>query len=930
MVDVDDEIELTKNRVGVIRYKGPLEGKNGIFYGVELLKGSGKHSGLFKGQRYFLCPKGKGVFIDKKSILYKLEPSAKKDAVKPRKPKKSKFPKKMFNDEETQQEINDENARILAELREEERRRAEMEAEMEQLRILRLQMEEARKMSSSSDLSPSSSEEQQAHKRRKRPQPKRPQPKRPLPKRPQPKRPQPKRPLPKRPQPKRKPTKDYKLFYSVNIQTDENDEDVIADTAILKPLLADLFETRSERDVFEIKTRRKNDGFNIQFGVVIATSMHPADYIDTFDDLTADGSFQETLKEGFELSKPPDAHYWEARYEKIEPRKRRQKNISSSEDEDDWKTHHIHHQHQKEPDRIKQREEKAREREMERERKRHKAMQDMERERREDERRRREREEDERFRKLQEEVDALQDDLDRKKRKAEETQTKKEIEEERRKRELEKERKKFENARKALQDERERAQDAEREKQKWEDKLRRVRAKTAAEEEKQNKHPKEWRVDEVVAWICSIDNGKYKRYKINFIENEVDGDDLQCLDADALHRDGIKKASHQRDIIRAIKALLRNYDDIQGKSNESRLMQSQYETKHVQSEVRYTRSLIVVENVLIIIVAIGEYMAADREDIFDVCRDVANYRNVLCAKYKYKFMSSVDMKGNKGYKMNKSDIERYISECLAELIGGTRIRPTVKYDALLVAFSGHGTIDSIVCSDSKMIKYSTIRGWFHEPVLRRIPQFFCVDACRVMEDKKEIDDMKQAHDDDDGLVSRGSPVKKAPTVTIMGETEGQIVRGGKVSKYLCRQWNREFEANKFNEEPIYRPFGALYDAAYAQVENETAQKLTVAEYDRHIDDVVFTPKERDRGTARKDGMEPLIDDDLRNILLPQKDSKMSSKMNLLQYFFTLFNNGYRDNNALRALTKQKLNNLRITKQFHQKELLRRVQRLKKQ
>eukprot|EP01083_Nonionella_stella_P161252 527878_1 len=358
-------------------------------------------------------------------------------------------------------------------------------------------------------------------------------------------------------------------------------------------------------------------------------------------------------------------------------------------------------------------------------------------------------------------------------------------------------------------------------------------------------------------------------------------------------------------------------------------------------------------------------MAADREDIFDVCRDVANYRNVLCAKYKYKFMSSVDMKGNKGYKMNKSDIERYISECLAELIGGTLIRPTVKYDALLVAFSGHGTIDSIVCSDSKMIKYSTIRGWFHEPVLRRIPQFFCVDACRVMEDKKEIDDMKQAHDDDDGLVSRGlsvkkapavtimedkkeiddmkqahddddglvsrgSPVKKAPAVTIMGETEGQIVRGGKVSKYLCRQWNREFEANKFNEEPIYRPFGALYDAAYAQVENETAQKLTVAEYDRHIDDVVFTPKERDRGTARKDGMEPLIDDDLRNILLPQKDSKMSSKMNLLQYFFTLFNNGYRDNNALRALTKQKLNNLRITKQFHQKELLRRVQRLKKQ
>eukprot|EP01083_Nonionella_stella_P148900 472121_1 len=88
MVDVDDEVELTKNRVGVIRYKGPLEGKNGIFYGVELSQGSGKHSGLFKGQRYFMCQKGKGVFVDKKQILYKLQPSAKKDDKKKKKKKK--------------------------------------------------------------------------------------------------------------------------------------------------------------------------------------------------------------------------------------------------------------------------------------------------------------------------------------------------------------------------------------------------------------------------------------------------------------------------------------------------------------------------------------------------------------------------------------------------------------------------------------------------------------------------------------------------------------------------------------------------------------------------------------------------------------------------------------------------------------------------
>merc|ERR1712228_1088693 len=67
--------------------------------------------------------------------------------------------------------------------------------------------------------------------------------------------------------------------------TDDDDEenDDIGEVEKLRPLLADLFDTRSEKDVFEIKTRKKGNGFKIDFGIIIATSMHPADYIDTFD-----------------------------------------------------------------------------------------------------------------------------------------------------------------------------------------------------------------------------------------------------------------------------------------------------------------------------------------------------------------------------------------------------------------------------------------------------------------------------------------------------------------------------------------------------------------------------------------------------------------------------------------------------------------------
>merc|ERR1712152_71210 len=80
-----------------------------------------------------------------------------------------------------------------------------------------------------------------------------------------------------------------------------------------------------EKDVFQIKTRKKGNGFKIDFGIIIATSMHPADYIDTFDDMTMDGSFQEAIKDGFEMDDDPHVHIWEARYEKIDPKKRKKK-----------------------------------------------------------------------------------------------------------------------------------------------------------------------------------------------------------------------------------------------------------------------------------------------------------------------------------------------------------------------------------------------------------------------------------------------------------------------------------------------------------------------------------------------------------------------------------------------------------------------------
>eukprot|EP01083_Nonionella_stella_P274875 933395_1 len=185
---------------------------------------------------------------------------------------------------------------------------------------------------------------------------------------------------------------------------------------------------------------------------------------------------------------------------------------------------------------------------------------------------------------------------------------------------------------------------------------------------------------------------------------------------------------------------------------------------------------IVIRNGLIIGIAIGEYADKDIPDLPSVSKDMANYYKVLDQKYKYKFMTPVDMKGKRRYTMTKQDVEDYIkNECLPEFMRGG-------YDGLLVAFSGHGTLYSIVCSDSKMIEYSTIREWFSKVrELKQIPRFYCVDACRVKASKKakkEMSEMKHSDDDDEegGLVPRGGK-GEAPTATIMGQSEGHIVRG---------------------------------------------------------------------------------------------------------------------------------------------------------
>jgi len=71
---VEDNIALTKDRSGVIRYKGEVpELGEGIWYGVELTDGSmGHNDGAVKGKRYFQTEGKRAIFVQTDKIRGKM------------------------------------------------------------------------------------------------------------------------------------------------------------------------------------------------------------------------------------------------------------------------------------------------------------------------------------------------------------------------------------------------------------------------------------------------------------------------------------------------------------------------------------------------------------------------------------------------------------------------------------------------------------------------------------------------------------------------------------------------------------------------------------------------------------------------------------------------------------------------------------------
>ncbi|VDM23339.1 unnamed protein product [Wuchereria bancrofti] len=60
--DIGKKVIVGRVGSGTLMYVGPVEGKTGIFCGIELDRPEGKHDGTYQGIAYFHCAPQHGIF----------------------------------------------------------------------------------------------------------------------------------------------------------------------------------------------------------------------------------------------------------------------------------------------------------------------------------------------------------------------------------------------------------------------------------------------------------------------------------------------------------------------------------------------------------------------------------------------------------------------------------------------------------------------------------------------------------------------------------------------------------------------------------------------------------------------------------------------------------------------------------------------------
>ncbi|ETO10076.1 hypothetical protein RFI_27301, partial [Reticulomyxa filosa] len=68
-IGIGDRVELPEKGIGTVRFIGPVNFDEGIWYGIELDEKNGKNDGSINQIRYFKCPNPYGVFVKEEELF---------------------------------------------------------------------------------------------------------------------------------------------------------------------------------------------------------------------------------------------------------------------------------------------------------------------------------------------------------------------------------------------------------------------------------------------------------------------------------------------------------------------------------------------------------------------------------------------------------------------------------------------------------------------------------------------------------------------------------------------------------------------------------------------------------------------------------------------------------------------------------------------
>ena len=225
------------------------------------------------------------------------------------------------------------------------------------------------------------------------------------------------------------------------------------------------------------------------------------------------------------------------------------------------------------------------------------------------------------------------------------------------------------------------------------------------------------------------------------------------------------------------------------------------------------------------------------DDLLSVDNDIDNYEEVLQNTYNYQII-----KNNVSIKCSKKELKKFLIFCRQKVLTENDDDDDIQLtkDGIIVTFSGHGTHDAFYCSNNEKFYYSDIRAIFTaDEHLCTIPKIFLVDACRIYNDGNNDDNDNNKRNTVDTQVTKFCG-------TLMATSEGQTIRGGNVSRCICKQlkiiYNNNINIDKENRS--WRSFRKIRKLASDYLKKDKInQKMVVTEHEDEIDDVVLLPRD---------------------------------------------------------------------------------------